>query len=158
ALLLIGLSALIFAVIESGRGAAVAGTAAVLAVLAFAALVAYERRRAEPLLDGWVFFSLPFSAAAVDAGFMFAGLGGFVFLNSLYLQDVRGLSAFHAGLAIVPAALAVMIVSPVSGRLVAVYGARPSLLASGTMLALSAVLLAQVQPQTPIVDVLLIYA
>jgi EmrB/QacA subfamily drug resistance transporter len=156
-LLLIGLATLVFAVIESGHGWA-ANAAALVAVLAFAALVAYERRRHEPLLDVRFFHSLPFSAATVIAVCMFAALGGFLFLNSLYLQDVRGLSALHAGMGILPAALAVTIVSPISGRLVATHGARPSLVVSGAMLTLSALLLAQLQTDTPLVELLLVYA
>lgn len=158
ALLLVGLSALIFAVIESSRGAAVASAAAMLAALAFTGLVAYERRRHEPLLDVRFFHSLPFSAATVIAVCMFAALGGFLFLNSLYLQNVRGLPAFHAGIAILPAAVTVTIVSPLSGRLLATHGARPSLLVSGTMLTLSALRLAQLQEQTPLVELLVVYA
>jgi len=157
-LLLVGLGALIFAVIESDRGGAVAGGAAVLGALAFVVLIAYERRRHQPLLDVRFFHSLPFSAATVIAVCMFAALGGFLFLNSLYLQDVRGLSALHGGLGLLPAALAVTIVSPLSGRLVAAYGARPSLVASGTMLTLSALALAQLQANTPMVDVCVVYA
>jgi EmrB/QacA subfamily drug resistance transporter len=157
-LLLIGLAALVFAVIESGRGAAVAGTAGLLAVLALAGLIAHERGRREPLLDLRFFHSLPFSAATVIALCMFAALGGFLFLSSLYLQEVRGLSAFRAGLCILPAALAVMIVSPLSGRLVGAYGARPSLLVSGSTLALSALLLTQLQAQTPLPILLAVYA
>jgi EmrB/QacA subfamily drug resistance transporter len=156
-LLLIGLATLVFAVIESGRGWA-ANAAATVAVLAFAALVAYERRRHEPLLDVRFLHSLPFSAATVIAVCMFAALGGFLFLNSLYLQDVRGLSALHAGMGILPAALAVTIVSPFSGRLVATHGARPSLLVSGTMLTVSSLLLAQLQADTPLVELLSVYA
>jgi EmrB/QacA subfamily drug resistance transporter len=158
ALLLIGLAALAYAAIESGRGAAVAAGAGLLGALAFAGLVAYELRRREPLLDPRFFHSLPFSAATVIAVCMFAALGGFLFLNSLYLQEVRGLSAFHAGLCILPAALAVMIVSPLSGRLVGSHGARPSLLVSGSMLALSALLLAQLQAETPLAVLLPVYA
>lgn len=158
ALLLTGLAAFACAVIESGRGAVVAGGAALLAALAFAGLVAYERRRHEPLLDLRFFRSLPFSAATVIAVCMFAALGGFLFLNSLYLQEVRGLSAFRSGLSVLPAALAVMIVSPLSGRLVGTHGARPSLLVSGGMLTLSALLLAQLQAQTPLAVLLPVYA
>ena len=158
ALLLMGLATLIFAVIESDRGATVAGASALLSALAFVALVVYERRRHEPLLDVRFFRSLPFTSATVIAICMFAALGGFLFLNSLYLQDVRGLSAFAAGLAILPTALTVTIVSPLSGRLVGNYGARPSLLVSGVMLTLSALALAQLHPQTPIVYVLVVYA
>ncbi|HTR56564.1 MAG TPA: MFS transporter [Casimicrobiaceae bacterium] len=158
ALLLIGLAALAYAAIESGRGVAVATAASLLGALAFAGLVAYELRRREPLLDPRFFHSLPFSAATVIAVCMFAALGGFLFLSSLYLQEVRGLSAFRAGLCILPAALAVMIVSPLSGRLVGSHGARPSLLVSGSTLALSAMLLAQLQAQTPLAVLLPVYA
>jgi EmrB/QacA subfamily drug resistance transporter len=157
-LLLTGLAALVFAVIESHRGAGVAGAAAVVAGLAFAGLVAWERRRPEPLIDLRFFRSVPFSAATVIAICMFAALGGFLFLNTLYLQDVRGLSALHAGMAILPMALAVMIVSPLSGRLVATHGARPSLLVSGAMLTVSAVALAQVRPDTPLIELYVAYA
>ena len=157
ALLLIGLATLVFAMIEHGRGWT-ANAAAIVALLAFAALFAYERRRHEPLLDVRFFRSLPFSAATIVAVCMFAALGGFLLLNSLYLQDVRGFSALQTGLGILPMALTVMILSPFSGRLVATHGARPSLLVSGAMLTLSAVLLAQLQTGTPLVEVLAIYA
>jgi EmrB/QacA subfamily drug resistance transporter len=156
-LLAVGLAALIFAVIESGRGAGVAGTGGVVAALAFAGLIAYERNRHEPLLDVRFFHSLPFSSAVVIAVSAFAALGGFLFLSSLDLQEVRGLSAFHAGLCILPAAFAVMIVSPLSGRLVGKYGARPSLLLSGGVLALSALLLTRVDVQTPLPVLLSVY-
>jgi EmrB/QacA subfamily drug resistance transporter len=158
ALLLTGLAALVYAVIEGNRGGPVTYAAALLAAFAFAGLVAYERRRHEPLLDVRFFHSLPFSAATVIAICMFAALGGFLFLNSLYLQDVREWSALHAGMGILPTALAVMIVSPLSGRLVATHGARPSLLLSGTMLTFSALFLARLDTQTPIVELLSVYA
>jgi EmrB/QacA subfamily drug resistance transporter len=158
ALLLVGLAALVFAVIESGRGIAVAGGAAALAAVTFAIFIAYERRRHEPLLDLRFFHSLPFSAATVIAICMFAALGGFLFLNTLYLQDVRGFSAFHAGLGILPAAVAVTIVSPFSGRLVASHGARPSLIVSGAMLTLSALLLTRLQADTPLPELFAMYA
>ena len=46
----------------------------------------------------------------------FAAFGGFLFLNTLYLQDVRGLSPVGAGLATVPMALRSVGVPPRSGR------------------------------------------
>ena len=149
ALLLIGLGTLVFAVIESGRGAAVSGAAGIIAVSAFAGLVAYERGRHQPLLDVRFFRSPPFSAATVIALSMFASQGGFLFLSSLYLQEVRGLSAFDAGLCILPVAAAMMVISPLSGRLVGAFGTRPSLLVSGSMLSLSGLLLTRLQAGTP---------
>ncbi|MBV8166484.1 MAG: MFS transporter, partial [Alphaproteobacteria bacterium] len=116
ALLLIGLASLVFAVIESGRGAAVSGSAGLVALVAFTALILYERKRHQPLLDVRFFRSPPFSAATIIAVSMFAAQGGFLFLSTLYFQDVRGLSPLHAGLCILPVAVAMTIVSPFSGR------------------------------------------
>ena len=71
---------------------------AVVAVVALAGLLWYEPRRDEPLIDLRFFRSAPFSGATVIAISAFAGLGGFLFLSTLYLQNVRGLDALHAGL------------------------------------------------------------
>src|SRR3546814_10957445 len=81
---------------------------------------------------------------------MFAGLGAFLFLNSLYLQEVRNLSAARVGVYLLPMAAVVMFVSPISGRLVGAYGARPSLVISGSMMAVSALLLSRVAADTQI--------
>ena len=63
------------------------------AAAALVALLVVESRRAEPLLDPRFFASVPFSAATLIAVAAFAALAGFLFLNALYLQDVRGLLA-----------------------------------------------------------------
>ena len=59
----------------------------------------------EPLIDLRFFRSIPFSSATVIAVAAFAALGGFLFLNTLYLQDVRGLSPLQAGLDTLPMAV-----------------------------------------------------
>ena len=45
----------------------------------------------------------------------FAAFGGFLFLNTLYLQEVRGLSPVQAGLATVPMAVMTVLVVPAVG-------------------------------------------
>ena len=93
-----------------------------LAIGAGVALVLYEARRAQPLLDVRFFKSLPFAGATVAAVMSFAAFSGFLFLNSLYLQEARGLRASEAGLCTLPIALALVICSPISGRLVGQEG------------------------------------
>jgi len=73
-----------------------------VAVLAAIALVVLESRRREPLVDMRYFHSAPFSGAALIGVVALATLGGFLFLNTLYLQDVRGYSALQAGLLTIP--------------------------------------------------------
>jgi len=102
------LCGLTFAIIEApARGWAappIAGALAV-AVVSLLALLRYEPRREDPLVDVRFFRSVPFSSAIVISVAAFAAFGGFLFLNTLYLQDVRRLSPAQAGLATVPLAL-----------------------------------------------------
>ena len=63
---------------------------------------------------------------------------GFLFLNTLYLQDVRGLSALHAGLLTLPMAAVTAVFAPLSGRLVGARGPRLPLLVAGVGIAAAA--------------------
>jgi EmrB/QacA subfamily drug resistance transporter len=120
-----------------------------LGAAAVAALLAYEPRRSEPLLDLRFFRSVPFSGATVIAVCAFAAQTGFLFLNTLYLQDVRGFSALHAGLYTLPMALATAVFAPLSGRLVGAIGTRVPLLLAGTAIALGVLPLTGLTTHTP---------
>jgi EmrB/QacA subfamily drug resistance transporter len=123
----------------------------VIAVLSLAGLVLYEPRREEPLLDLRFFRSAPFSGATVIAICGFAALGGFLFLNTLYLQDVRHLDALHAALVMLPMAAMSLFFAPLSGRIVSNRGPRLPLLLAGTAIGLSGMGLAlQFSPSTPL--------
>jgi EmrB/QacA subfamily drug resistance transporter len=115
---------------------------AAVAVCSLGGLLAYERRRVEPLIELRFFRSAPFSGATVIAVNAFAALGGFLFLNTLYLQDTRGLSALDAGLHMLPMAAMALIFAPISGRIVGNRGPRLSLLLAGTAMTASGVLFA----------------
>ncbi|GGT17962.1 MFS transporter [Streptomyces kurssanovii] len=150
-LVVVLLGSLTYAIIEApvaGWASPLILTLAVVAALALAGLLRYEPRRAEPLIDLRFFHSLPFSGATVIAVSAFAALGGFLFVNTLYLQDVRGLTALHAGLYMLPMAGLTLVCAPLSGRLVAAYGPRPSLLAAGVTMTASGVLFAAFEAET----------
>ena len=144
ALMMVLLGAVTFGVIE-GPGLGRTSPAIVAAFAASAAallgLLTYEPRRAEALVDLRFFRSIPFSASITLSVAAFAAFGGFLFLNTLYLQDVLGLSPLEAGLMTVPVALMIVIVSPISGRMVGRYGPRPSLVIAGVALLLACVML-----------------
>ena len=70
-----------------------AQTAALFAVAlaALIGLLVYEPRRPDPLIELRFFRSVPFTGATVIAICAFGSFSGFLFLNTLYLQDVRGM-------------------------------------------------------------------
>jgi predicted MFS family arabinose efflux permease len=77
---------------------------------------------------------------------------------TLYLEQIRGFSAFRTGLFTLPLAIMIIICAPLSGRLVGVRGTRPSLLAAGTGLPLSSLILTHLNIGTPVVLLMLAYA
>ncbi len=121
-----------------------------VAALAAIVLVILESRRREPLIDMRYFRSVPFSGAALIGVVALATLGGFLFLNTLYLQDVRGYSALHAGLLTIPMAAMLGVFSTVSGRLVASRGPRPALMMSGALIGVGAVMLIGLSAHTAV--------
>ncbi|MFE1949403.1 MFS transporter [Streptomyces sp. NPDC059524] len=145
------LGSLTYAIIEGPHAGWASGRILFFGGLALAALIGlllYEPRRVEPLIDLRFFRSAPFSGATVIAISAFAALAGFLFLSTLYLQDVRGLNALHAGLWMLPMAAMTLVCAPLSGRLVGSRGPRIPLLIAGVAMTASGVLFAAFDAQT----------
>jgi MFS family permease len=109
------------------------------------------------MLDPRFFRSLPFAAATLVAVLAFTAFSGFLFLNSLYLQEARGMSAAQAGLATLPIALALMVCSPLSGRLVGAGRARLALVVAGSAMTAGALVLTALAQDTPLLQLLAAY-
>jgi EmrB/QacA subfamily drug resistance transporter len=152
ALVIAGLATLTYAIIEGPRHGWTSAEILALfgaSAVCFGTLVPYELRRTEPLLELRFFRSAPFSGASAIAVLAFASLGGFLFLNTLYLQDVRGLSPLNAGLYLLPMAGMLVVFAPLSGRLIGRVGSRPSLVLAAATLITSALMLTRITPTTP---------
>ena len=161
ALVFVGLTTLTYGVIEGPHAGWRSPLIRGLFALAAAALIGfllYEPRREQPLVNLRFFRSVPFSSAAILGVSAFSSFSAFLFLNALYLQQVRGFSAFHTGLCTLPLALGMMVGAPWSGRLVGRHGTRPSLYAAGTGLLLSTLLMTRLSPGTPLGLLLVVYA
>jgi MFS transporter, DHA2 family, methylenomycin A resistance protein len=150
------LAALVFALIEGGKGGFASGPTIgglVAAAVAFAAFLWTEHRLASaaarvpgsaatpsaaprPLVDLSWFRRREFCGANAGAGLMNLGTLGGLFALGLYLQQGRGLSPLSAGLAVVPLAAPIAFLTPFSGRLVGRVGPR---LPAGLGLGLSGV-------------------
>jgi EmrB/QacA subfamily drug resistance transporter len=160
ALVMLALASLTYAIIEAPRvgwlSAQTLGLTGV-AVVAGAALIGYESRRAEPLLDLRFFRSVPFSGATVVAVCAFGAFAGFLFLNTLYLQDARGFSALKAGVCTLPLAAVTFVVAPLSGRLVGARGPRLPLLVAGVGICASALMLLRLDLHTSVAWLLASY-
>ena len=129
-----------------------------LSAAAVAGLILYEPRRADPLIELRFFRSPPFTGATLLAICSFAAFSGFLFLNTLYLQEVRGYSALAAGACTLPMAAMAMVMSPVSGRMVGRGGPRLPLFIAGGCMCAGALLLTSLSASTPLALLLASYA
>jgi EmrB/QacA subfamily drug resistance transporter len=82
------------------------------------------RREKQPLLDLRLFANGPFlSSNITNVLITFAFFGG-IFLFPIYLQNLRGLNAFSAGLLLLPQAFASLVTALIGGRVVDRFGVR----------------------------------
>lgn len=107
-------------------------------------------RNADPLLDVRLFGNRTFANAALIGYVSVLALFGAEFLMPLYLQLLRGLTAFEAGLTLLPMALASGIATPLAGRIYDKIGPRALLLVGYSLLAFNTWQFAHLTGDTPL--------
>jgi DHA2 family multidrug resistance protein-like MFS transporter len=123
---LVGLSTLIFGIIEGPEHGWTSGVVLASFAVSAAALFAFvrwERRSAHPMLPLNLFRDRRFSSGSAAITAAFFVMFGFFFLMTQYLQFGRGYSPLEAGLASLPLALTFVAVSPRSAALAERFGA-----------------------------------
>ena len=141
-----GLMVTVLAIVdESGAGVRL-GLAALAAAL-LAGFVAWQRRAREPLVRLGILRSRAISAGNAVQLLSVAGMLGFQFTATLYLQEALGYSPAQTGFAMLPIPLTIAVVSlVVAGKLIARAGARRVLLVGEILLIVGLLLL--VRPAT----------
>jgi EmrB/QacA subfamily drug resistance transporter len=118
---IVGLISLVFGIIEApshGWTDPLILTTFGIAVIALTTFIAWERRSDHPMLNLEFFKDPRFTAANISVTLVFFALFGSLFFLTQYLQFVLGYSALQAGYRVAPIALVLIVVSPITGRLV----------------------------------------
>ncbi len=97
---------------------------AAIGLVCFATMVVVELRVAEPMLDLRLLGDRMFRSSSMAMFLAAAGLLGLLFLLPLYLQQLRGFSAFQAGLTTFPQAIGMGIFLQLTSRLYPRVGPR----------------------------------
>lgn len=107
----------------------------IIGVVALVAFVVVELSVEQPLLQLRLLKSFTFSMALSITLIVQIGLFGATFLLPLFLQNLRGLGAMETGLLLIPQALTVALIMPISGRLFDRFGPRVLLVPGMALLA-----------------------
>ena len=150
--LTLGMVTAVLAIVESQNwGWDSAATLGLLGagLLLLAGFWVIEHRVANPIVDFSLFRNGPYFGASAAAFALVGAYWTVMFYQPQYLQDVQGRSAIAAGLLILPITVPMVFFSPLSGRLIARFGARAPM-SVGMLCGLGGVLvLTQVEVGSP---------
>jgi EmrB/QacA subfamily drug resistance transporter len=121
----VGLAAVVLALVQSRTWSG--ATMVVVAVAGLAALYVFwrlEHRVREPIVDFELFRNRPYFGASAAAFALVGAYWAVMFFQPQYLQDVAGHSAVLSGLMILPITAPMVVISPLSARLIGLVGAR----------------------------------
>jgi EmrB/QacA subfamily drug resistance transporter len=119
-----GLFAIVFALVEGQRygwstitGPLTITEVAVCGALLLSVFLVWERRQPEPLVPMGFFADRNFALSTWVIAVFQVVILTFIIAAGLYFQAGLGMSALEAGIALVPAPLALMLAGPITGRL-----------------------------------------
>jgi MFS transporter, DHA2 family, multidrug resistance protein len=148
---ILGISTLVYAIIEAPSNGWLSSESLLLAGAAVALLGAFawwELHTDTPMLEVRWFRHRAFSVGSAGMMLSFFALFGLMFLLTQYLQLVHGYSALGAAVRLLPIVLVMIVVSPQSPRLVERFGANRVVGGGLAVLAVGAVLLSRIGVST----------
>ncbi len=153
---IVGLTALLFAIIEApsqgwGEPAIVASLVGGLVLLV--AFVLWERRSSHPMLDVTFFRNPRFSAASGSITVVFFSMFGSIFLLTQYFQFVLGYTPLQTGIRMLPFALTMMVFAPTSPRIVERIGTKVTVTIGLSLVTLGLVSMSTLRVDSAYVDV-----
>ncbi|KKI90530.1 MFS transporter [Bacillus sp. SA1-12] len=132
-------------------------TTLIVGAIALAAFIYRQFKMEEPLLDLRVYkypmFALGSVIAIVNAVAMFSGM----ILTPAYVQNVRGISPLDSGLMMLPGAIIMGLMSPITGKLFDKFGPRLLAVVGLAITAVSTYMLAHLQLDSSHTYIILIY-
>lgn len=149
---LIGLGALVFAIIEGpeeGWTSPLILIGFVVAILGLAAFMFWEVRARHPMLPLPLFKDRRLSVGSGVVTAAFFVMFGLFFLFAQYLQFVRGYSPLLAGLSTLPLAVTLVIIAPRSALLAEKLGTGPVMASGFVLVAAGFAVLVVIGPSTP---------
>lgn len=156
-----GFGGLLYGFSSAGSGSwgdiEVYGTILVGAV-SLAAFIIRQFRLEKPILEFRVFKNKIFALASVITMIVMMSMIGAELLIPIYMQTMRGFTAFESGLLLLPGAIVMGIMSPITGRIFDKVGARWLAITGLTIMAITTFELSNLTATTTYSFIMLIYA
>lgn len=112
----------------------------------------------EPFLDIRLLSNWHFTLASIIGAIARVALVGVELVLPMYIQIVRGESAFHSGLILLPGAILMGLMSPIAGSLFDKMGAKKLVISGLIILTVGTMNFVALTPDTPIIEIIVLYA
>ena len=130
----------------------------ILGVVFIAIFILKQLKMKEPMLNLSVFKSKVFTFSTIVVMIAYAALISSELILPMYLENVKEFSAFNTGLILMPGAIVMGIMNPITGKLFDKYGARALSLTGLTILAIGTFGLARLTLNTTKEYIIILYA
>ena len=117
-----------------------------------------QLRMNDPILNLSVFKSKTFVFSTIIVMITYSGLISSELILPMYLENIKGYSALNTGLALMPGAIVMGVINPVTGKIFDKYGARYLALTGLTILTIGTFALSFLTPETTRTYVVIVYA
>ncbi|MFP3877123.1 DHA2 family efflux MFS transporter permease subunit [Bacillus paralicheniformis] len=158
---IVGFAALLYGVSEAGSDGwddPLVLSTVVIGVIGIAAFIIQQLKSKEPMLDFRVFKYDMFSLSSVINAIITVALYAGMFLIPIYLQNLVGFTALQSGLLMLPGALVMLVMSPISGILFDKVGPRPLAIVGLLITVVTTYEFTTLTIDTPYMHIVLIYA
>ncbi|MFC6254634.1 MDR family MFS transporter [Secundilactobacillus hailunensis] len=111
-----------------------------------------------PLLQLKVFSHREFTLSAALVAVSFMSMNGFTLILPLYLQTIRGETPLASGLTLLPGAIVIGLMNPITGRIFDRMGGRNMAMAGMFLLMVTTGSFIPITATTPVIDIVCLYA
>ncbi|TCP23408.1 EmrB/QacA subfamily drug resistance transporter [Scopulibacillus darangshiensis] len=143
---------------NNGWGDLVTVITLAVGAVALVIFVLRQMRLSHPMLEFRVFKYFIFTLTTIIGMVGFMGLIGVETLIPLYMQNMRGFTAMESGLAILPGALVMGIMSPITGRVFDKIGARWLAISGLIIITITTLAFSNLTPSTSFAFITILYS
>lgn len=143
---------------NDGWGSKIVISTLILGIILIALFSRRQLKLEHPFLELRVFKEPVFMIAAILSGVTNMAMVGAEMVIPLYIQNIRGESAFHSGLMLLPGALVMGAMMPITGIIFDKYGAKRLAITGMFILTAATAPFAFLTETTPILYIIILYA
>ncbi|GGM33634.1 putative MFS-type transporter YcnB [Paraliobacillus quinghaiensis] len=155
-----GFGGLLFGFSSAGNGEWADPTVIISIVVGLISLITFIRRQfklEQPILEFRVFKSRTFTITTLIGMIVFVGLIGSETILPIYMQNYAGFTALESGLMIMPGAILMGLMSPITGRIFDKIGARYLAIVGLTIMTITTFLFTNLSTETPLIYLTIVF-